>query len=108
MVIFHDAQKKVKPDSEYLPGPRAISAEWMSDMKLRSTLEASGFQPQNIKISTAEAVMGSDEWGPGLELMKGMLVKDIVTGWSDEEAKEYNVALEKQFAHETSRHRPPT
>ncbi len=108
MVIFHDAQKKVKPESDYLPGPRAISAEWMSDTKLRSTIEAAGFQSHSIKISTGESVMGSDGWGPGLEMIKGMLIKDIVKGWSDEEAKEYNDALEKQFAHESSNQRPTT
>ena len=80
MVIFHDAQRKVKPDSIFLPGPRGIAAEWMSDGIFRSTLEAAGFQAKDIEISTETAVMSSDMWGSGLDLMKNMLVNDLVQG----------------------------
>ena len=67
MVIFHDAQRKVKPDSKLLPGPRGIAEEWMGDTKFRSTLEAAGFQTKNIEITTETAITSSDMWGKGLE-----------------------------------------
>jgi len=108
MVIFHDAQKKVKPDSEFLPGPRSIGGEWMTDTKLRTTLEAAGFQSNHIKITTDQAVMSSDMWGPGLDLMKGVLIKDIVQGWTDKEQEQYNEVLDKQFDHENANPRPTT
>lgn len=106
MVIFHDAQKKVKPDSEYLPGPCGISSEWMGDMKFRSTLEAAGFQAKDIEITTEPASMSSDMWGSGLELMKGILVNDVVQGWTEKEKEEYNIALKEQFELENANPRP--
>jgi ubiquinone/menaquinone biosynthesis C-methylase UbiE len=106
MVIFHDAQRKVKPDSEFLPGPRGISGEWMSDTKFRSTLEEAGFQAKDVEITTETATMSSDMWVSGLELMKNMLVSDIVQGWTDKEKEEYNVALKEQFELENANPRP--
>lgn len=106
MAIFHDAQRKVKPDSEYLLGPRAISAEWASDTKLRTTLEEAGFQAKDIEITTETAIMSSDKWGTGLELMKGLLVNDVVQGWADTEKQEYNAAITEQFEHEKAHPRP--
>ena len=106
MVIFHDAQRKIKPDSTFLPGPRGIAEEWMSDEIFRSTLEAAGFQAKDIEISTETAVMSSDMWGSGLELMKNMLVNDIVHGWTEEEKEAYNVALREQFELENANPRP--
>ena len=102
MVIFHDAQRKVKPDSRILPGPRSIAEEWMSDWKLRSTLEAAGFQAKDIEITTETAIMSSDIWVSGLELMEDVVVNDIVKGWTDKEKEEYNVALKEQFEHESA------
>jgi ubiquinone/menaquinone biosynthesis C-methylase UbiE len=101
MVIFHDAQRKVKPDSEYLPGPRAISSEWMSDTKFRSTLEEAGFQAEDIQITTETATMSSDLW-EGLGPMKDMLFKDVVQGWTEKEKDEYHVALKEQFEYENA------
>lgn len=106
MVIFHDAQMKVKPDSECRPGPRGISGEWMSDTKLRSTLEEAGFQAKDIEITTETATMSSAMWNSGLELMKGVLVADVVQGWTDEEKEEYNGVLKEQFEHENTHPRP--
>jgi hypothetical protein len=106
MVIFHDAQRKVKPDSEYLPGPRGISGEWLGDMKFRSTLEAAGFQAKDIEITTETASMTSNMWVSGLELMKDVLVNDVVQGWTDKEKEEYNVALKEQFELENANTRP--
>ena len=106
MIIFHEAQRKVKPDSEFLPGPRAIAGEWMGDTKFRSTLEAAGFQAQDIEITTETATMSSDMWGAGLELMKNKLVSDIVQGWTDKEKEEYNIALKEQFELEHAHPRP--
>jgi len=107
MVIFHEAQRKVKPDSVFLPGPIGIAtADWMTDWKFRSTLEAAGFQPKDIEITTETAIMSSDLWGSGLELFKPMIVKSIVQGWTDKEKEDYDVALKEQFAHETENPRP--
>jgi ubiquinone/menaquinone biosynthesis C-methylase UbiE len=106
MVIFHDAQRKVKPDSTFLPGPRGIPEEWMGETKLRSTLEAAGFRAKNIEITTETAVMASDVWGKGLELMKNVLVDDVVQGWTDKEKEEYRVALEEQLEQENANPRP--
>lgn len=106
MVIFHDAQRKVKPDSEYLPGPRGISVEWMSDTKFRSTLEEAGFLAKDIQITTETATMSSDMWGSSLELMKSLLAKDVVQGWTEKEKEEYDVALKEQFELENAHPRP--
>ena len=106
MVIFHDAQRKVKPESNFLPGPRAISGEWMSDWKFRSTLEAAGFHAKDIEITTETASMSSDIWDSSIDLMKNMLVKDIVQGWTDKEKEEYDVALKEQFKLENANPRP--
>jgi hypothetical protein len=38
--------------------------------------------------------------------MKGMLVTDVVKGWTDKEKEEYNVALKEQFEHENANPRP--
>jgi ubiquinone/menaquinone biosynthesis C-methylase UbiE len=106
MVIFHDAQRKVKPDSRFLPGPRSIADEWMGETIFRSTLEAAGFQAKNIEITTETAVMSSDMGGKGLELMKNVLVNDVVQGWTDKEKDEYSVALKEQFEQEYANPRP--
>jgi hypothetical protein len=45
-------------------------------------------------------------WVSGLELMKNMLVSDIVQGWTDKEKEEYNVALKEQFELENANPRP--
>jgi hypothetical protein len=106
MLIFHDAQRKVKPDSEYLPGPRGIPSEWMSDTKLLSTLEEAGFQTKDIQITTETATMSSDMWGPGLEPLKDLLLNDVVQGWTEKEKDEYHVALKEQFEYENAHPRP--
>jgi ubiquinone/menaquinone biosynthesis C-methylase UbiE len=106
MVIFHDAQRKVKPDSKLLPGPRGIAEEWMGDTKFRSTLEAAGFQTKNIEITTETAITSSDIWGKGLELWKGVIVNDVVHGWTDKEKDEYSVALKEQIEQENASPRP--
>lgn len=99
MSLFHSAQKKVRPDSELLPGPRVIPSEWMGAAKLRSTLEDAGFQSQNIEVTIDQEAMSS-MWGPGLDLMKGVITKDIVEGWTEIEQKQFGEAFEEQIAHE--------
>ena len=92
MVVFHDAQKSVKPDAELKPGP--LPAEWMTEGMLRDVLHEGGFK--DLQIHTKRESMDSAAWVESLELMMAMVVNHVTAGWTEDEKKAYNESLKRQ------------
>ena len=96
MIVFHDAQKTVKPDAELKPGP--LPAEWMTEDMLRDVLGEGGFK--DVKIHTKRETIDSGAWVDSLAIMQPMVVNHVTVGWTEDEKKAYNGSLNRQYERE--------
>src|SRR5256885_11691603 len=62
MIVFHDAQRKGKPDSRFLQTPFGIPEECQSDWKLRRTLVELEVQAKDMEITTRSVYVPMTHW----------------------------------------------
>lgn len=93
LYVFQNAQLVVKPDAPVFRGP--LNPEWMTEAKLRSVMEAGGFNPSKINISRTTSWLDMSEWSTGLKTMSNALKSMITTGWTDREKDLFSMELQK-------------
>jgi ubiquinone/menaquinone biosynthesis C-methylase UbiE len=93
--IFQAAQKEVMPEAPLWKSP--LKEEWSTEEKLRSVIQAGGFEAENIQIEMAKANQRSDLMGNFLASMKGGVTQMIVKDWSEGEKQRFAVVLQKHI-----------
>jgi hypothetical protein len=74
-----------------------LKEEWSTEEKLRSVIQAGGFEAENIQIEMAKANQRSDLMGNFLASMKGGVTQMIVKDWSEGEKQRFAVVLQKHI-----------
>jgi ubiquinone/menaquinone biosynthesis C-methylase UbiE len=98
--LFKEAQQAVRPDLPAFKGP--LPAEWLAKAKLKQVMEAGGFQPKDIEITSRTFWLGMREWRDRLELaMRASLTKMITNGWTEADKERFGQELDKVFAEST-------
>jgi ubiquinone/menaquinone biosynthesis C-methylase UbiE len=98
--IFQAAQKEVKPEVPLWKSP--LKEEWSTENKLRSVVQAGGFEIENIEIKTTESSMLSNMLGSFLASMKDSVTQMITKDWSEVEKQRFEVVLQEQIEKEMS------
>jgi ubiquinone/menaquinone biosynthesis C-methylase UbiE len=98
--IFQAAQKEVKPEAPLWKSP--LKEEWSTDIKLRSVVQAGGFEPENIEIKTTESSMLSNTLVDFLASMRNSVTQMITKDWSEVEKRRFEVVLQEQIEKEMS------
>lgn len=86
------AQKRIRPEEEWA-GP--MPEEWMREGKLREVLEGGGFR--DVVVSRGNCCFKLEDMWEGLKEMNAMAVKQITTGWSEEERERFELVLEEEL-----------
>ena len=98
--IFQAAQKEVKPEVPLWKSP--LKEEWSTENKLRSVVQAGGFELENIKIKTTESSMLSNMLGDFFASMKDSVTQMITKDWSEVEKQRFEGVLQQQIEKEMS------
>jgi ubiquinone/menaquinone biosynthesis C-methylase UbiE len=95
--VFQRAAQAVRADAPAYHGP--MSAEWLTDAKLRAVMEAGGFKPGDIEISSTSAslVMSDFAHSSFMKMMSSNIVKVISDGWTSDDRSKLEKQVEKEM-----------
>jgi hypothetical protein len=79
-----------------------LKEEWSTENKLRSVVQAGGFEIENIEIKTTESSMLSNMLGSFLASMKDSVTQMITKDWSEVEKQRFEAVLQEQIQKEMS------
>jgi SAM-dependent methyltransferase len=92
---FQKAQERIKPGAPAFEGmvpPSWAKAQWIEEL-----LKGGGFKPENVEVKETAADMSMLKFAESQQGVAKMARNMIVKGWSDDEAVEFDKALEEEL-----------